>query len=450
MAVSGARGGADILVCPTEEPFAPPQTKVAPGIAGWEVDFDDHNSHYKSPFIATIRLMLSPTWNQPYPSQRSPVMAANVVATSQPLAVQAGMSILRAGGNAVDAAVAMASTMAVVEPMSNGLGADCFALIWHEGKLHGLNASGRAPRAMTPDRFGNKRIMPANGWDPVTVPGAVSGWVALAAKFGTMPLTRLLEPAIAYASDGFPVGPLTAGMWAGLPKKFREFKDLLQVFAPGGRTPAAGERFANPDAARSLKLIAESKGEAYYKGELAKKFVAHAQATGGLFTAEDLATHSADWVEPISVDYHGYRVHEIPPNGQGLAALQALAILQSRDIRKLSPDCPDVQHLGIEAMKLAFADAHRYIADPKFMDITPAELLDPAYIAKRAAMLDPERAGDPKWGKPKEGGTILLCAADAKGTMVAYIQSNYQGFGSGILIPGHWNPSAKSRRVLHA
>ena len=386
--------------------------------------------------LDTLRSCSPPPGFNPIPPSGSPVMARNIVATSQPLAVQAGLSILRAGGNAVDAAIATATTMAIVEPMSNGLGADCFALIWREGKLHGLNASGRAPAAMSADRFGGKRVMPVSGWDAVTVPGAVSGWVALAAKFGSMPLGRLMEPAIAYAADGFPVAPLTAGMWATLPKKFRGFDDLLNVFAPGGRTPAAGERFANPDAARSLRLIAESKGEAYYKGELARKFVAHAKATGGLFTLEDLASHAADWVEPISVDYHGYRVHEIPPNGQGLAALQALAMLAAHDIRKLSPDCPDVQHLGIEAMKLAFADAHRYIADPKFMDVTPGQLLDPAYLASRAAMIDPSRAGDPNFGKPKDGGTILLCTADANGMMVAYIQSNYQGFGSGILIPG--------------
>ena len=274
------------------------------------------------------------------------------------------------------------------------------------------------------------------GWGPVTVPGAVSGWVALSKRFGKLPFAKLMEPAIHYAKDGFPVAPLTASRWTGVASHFREFPEFLRVFAPEGHTPRPGEIFANADAGRSLQLIADSKGEAYYRGELAQKFVAHAAATGGLFTADDLASHTADWVEPISVEYHGYRVHEIPPNGQGLAALQALAILQSRDIRQLEPDCPDVQHLGIEAMKLAFADAHQHIADPKYMTVTVEQLLDPKYIAKRAALVDMEHAGDPKAGTPKDGGTILLTAADAGGTMVTLIQSNYQGFGSGIVIPG--------------
>ncbi len=375
-------------------------------------------------------------WNQPYPSQRSPVLAKNIVTTSQPLAAAAGLDILRAGGNAVDAAVATAAVMAIVEPGSNGLGADNFAMVWHEGKLYGLNASGRAPKAATADSFGNRPTMPALGWAAVTVPGAVSGWVALSKRFGKLPFARLLEPAIHYATDGFPVAPLTASHWTGAKTHFREFPEFEKLFAPGGRTPEAGEIFANPDAGRSLKLIAESQGEAYYRGDLARKFVAHAKASGGLFSAEDLASHTADWVEPISVDYHGARVHEIPPNGQGLAALQALAILQQRDIRPLAADCPDVQHLGIEAMKLAFADAHQFIADPASMTVTAEQLLDPRYIAKRAALIAPDRAGDPQAGEPKDGGTILLAAADAAGTMVTLIQSNYQGFGSGIVIPG--------------
>jgi len=363
-------------------------------------------------------------------------MARNIVSTSQPLAAQAGLEVLRAGGNAVDAAVATAAAMAVIEPVCNGLGADNFALVWHEGKLYGLNGSGRAPRAMTIEHFAGKHQMPQLGWDPVTVPGAVSGWVALSRRFGKLPFTRLLEPAIQYASEGFPVAPLTAGMWAAAPRRYHDFPDFLHTYAPNGHTPRPGDLFANPDLARSLRLVADSYGDAYYRGELAQKFAAHAKATGGLFTLEDLAGHRADWVEPISVDYHGYRLHEIPPNGQGLAALQALAILQHRDVRSLEPDCPDVLHFGIESMKLAFADAHRYIADPKYMDVSVEQLLDPAYIRKRAALIDPEHAGDPKAGEPKYGGTILLTAADANGTMVSLIQSNYQGFGSGILIPG--------------
>src|SRR5579884_1293043 len=375
-------------------------------------------------------------WNLPYPSQRQPVLASNIVATSQPLAAQAGLAVMRGGGNAVDAAVATASCMAVMEPCNNGLGADTFALVWQEGKLYVLNGSGRAPRAMTPEHFASHKQIPFLGWDPVTVPGAVSAWVALAKRFGTIPFTKLLEPAIHYAGDGFPVAPLTAGMWSGAVKRFHDYPDFGKVYLPGGRAPAAGERFRNPDVARSLKLIAESQGEAYYRGEIADKFVDHAKVTGGLFTKEDLASHTADWVEPISTEYRGYRVHEIPPNGQGLAALMALGILSNHAIDRLEPDCPDVLHVGIEAMKLAFADAHRYIADPKYMDIDVARLLDRKYLKQRSDLIDPERAGDPNFGTPKPGGTILLTAADARGTMVALIQSNYMGFGSGIVIPG--------------
>lgn len=405
-------------------------------------------------------------WNTSYPSQRQPVMAANMVATSQPLAAQTGLHILRQGGNAVDAAIATAAVMAVTEPCSNGLGADNFALVWHEGKLHGLNASGRAPKAMTIEHFGGKKLMPTRGWDAVTVPGAVSGWVALSKKFGKLPFARLLEPAIHYASDGFPVAPLTSGFWAKSIPLFGHDPEFRKTFLPGGHAPKVGEKFRNPNQARSLQLIADSEGEAYYRGELAHKFVAHAQSTGGLFTLDDLASHTADWVDPISIEYHGVRVHEIPPNGQGLAVLQALAILQERDIRPLEPDCPDVLHLQIEALKLAFADAHRYIADPKYMDVTVEQLLDPQYIKQRAALIDPDRAGDPKAGTPKPGGTILLTAADAAGNMVTLIQSNYQGFGSGIVIPntgihlqnrgacfvltpGHPNQIAGGKRPYH-
>ena len=375
-------------------------------------------------------------WNLPYPSQRQPVLAANVVATSQPLAAQAGLNVLHDGGNAMDAAVATAAMMAVTEPCNNGLGADTFALVWSGGKLHGLNGSGRAPLAMSAERLAGRKQVPLLGWEPVTVPGAVSAWVALSKKFGKLPFTRLLEPAIHYAAEGFPVAPLTAGMWAGAVKRFVDYPDFCKTFLPNGRSPAPGEKFVNPDQARSLRLIADSQGEAYYHGEIAQKFVAHARSTGGLFSAEDLSSHSADWVEPISIDYHGYRINEIPPNGQGLTVLLALGILEQRDIRKLEPDCPDVLHLQIEAIKLAFADAHRYIADPRYMDVKADQLLDPAYLKGRAALIDPDRAGDPRAGTPKPGGTILITTADVAGNMVALIQSNYMGFGSGIVIPG--------------
>jgi gamma-glutamyltranspeptidase/glutathione hydrolase len=255
-------------------------------------------------------------------------------------------------------------------------------------------------------------------------------------------------------------------MWAKSEALFGNNPEFARVFLPGGRAPLPGQRFVNTALARSLHRVADSVGEDYYHGEIARQIVDHAKATGGLFTLADLASHSADWVDPISVDYHGFRIHEIPPNGQGLAALQALAILEQRDIRNLEPDCPDVLHFGIESMKLAFADAHQHIADPAYMRVKVEDLLAPDYIRRRAALIVPEKAGDPNFGTPKPGGTILLTAADANGTMVTLIQSNYQGFGSGIVIPntgihlqnrgacfvltpGHVNQIAGGKRPYH-
>jgi gamma-glutamyltranspeptidase/glutathione hydrolase len=375
-------------------------------------------------------------WKFPYPSQRMPVLAGNVVATSHPLAAQAGLQMLREGGTAADAAVATAAAMAVLEPVSNGLGSDAFCLIWHEGKLHGLNASGRAPKAMTPEKFAGLKEMPKLGWDPVTVPGAVSAWAAVSKKVGKLPFEKLLEPATNYADKGYFVTPHTADGWVVAVKKYKDFPDFGKTFLPGGRSPKPGERFANPDQARTLRRIAETKGEAFYRGDVAERIAAAAKAGGGLMTTADLRAHTADWVEPISTDYRGLRLHEIPPNGQGLAALMALGILRHRNIGDLEPDCPDVLHLQIEAMKLAFADAHRYIADPAAMDIDVKRLLDPAYLAERAKLIDPMIAKDPAYGSPKPGGTILLVAADSSGMMVSFIQSNYEGFGSGIVVPG--------------
>jgi gamma-glutamyltranspeptidase/glutathione hydrolase len=376
------------------------------------------------------------TWTLPYPSQRSPVLARTCVATTQPLAAQAGIHMLRQGGNAVDAAIATAACMPVLEPINNALGSDNFALVWDGKKLHGLNGSGRAPRALTPARFEGLKKMPELGWDPVTVPGAVSGWAALSKKFGKLPFEKLLEPAIEYAERGFHVAPRTAAGWGVSVKRFKDFPEWQRVFAPKGRAPEPGEHFSNPDLGKSLRRVAETKGEAFYRGDLAEKIAAHAKAGGGLMTTEDLASHSADWVEPLSIDYRGYRLHEIPPNGQGMTVLMALGILRQREIGSLECDCPDVQHLQIEAMKLAFADAKRYIADPAAMEIKPQALLDDAYLAGRAKLIDPSKAQDFPNGTPTRGGTILLTTADSSGMMVTLIQSNYLGFGSGIVVPG--------------
>ncbi|MBV9865330.1 MAG: gamma-glutamyltransferase family protein [Abitibacteriaceae bacterium] len=365
-----------------------------------------------------------------------PVLAQNVVATSQPLAAQAGLRMLLRGGNAVDAALATAITLTVVEPTSNGIGSDAFALVWDGDYLHGLNASGHSPAAWSPEVFAGLATMPLTGWNAVTVPGAVSAWSALSQRFGQLPFPDLFEPAIEYARNGFLVSPITATSWQQQAKVFQQFPEFVAAFMPGGRAPQVGEKFAFPDQAKTLELIATTGGEAFYRGELATKIVAHAQANGGLMTREDLAAHEPAWVEPIAQSYRDYALYEIPPNGQGLAALLMLGILQQWPMADYPVDSAASLHLQIEAMKLALADAHRYIADTRNMDMTVSHLLDPDYLAQRAALIDMKQAQQPSFGVPQRGGTVLLSAADARGMMVSFIQSNYHGFGSGIVVPG--------------
>jgi gamma-glutamyltranspeptidase/glutathione hydrolase len=375
-------------------------------------------------------------WTFPYPSQRMPVLARNVVATSQPLAAQAGLQMLREGGNAADAAVATAMAMTVLEPTTNGIGSDAFALAWFDGKLHGLNGSGRSPKSLAASRFAGLKDMPRQGWNPVMVPGAVSAWMELSHRFGKLPFGKLCDPAIEYASKGFPVAPLTAALWARAANKYKDFPEWGRTFLKDGKPPEAGEIFKMPDHARTLEQIAASGGEAFYRGDLAQQIAAQAKNDGAAMTLEDLASHRADWVEPIAMDYHGHRLHEIPPNGQGIVALMALGILRSFDFSSLQPDCPDVIHLQIEAMKLAFADAHAHVADPVHMKVSVEGLLDPAYLQTRAKLIKADQAQDFNHGQPKKGGTILLCAADASGGMVSFIQSQYEGFGCGVVISG--------------
>jgi gamma-glutamyltranspeptidase/glutathione hydrolase len=403
-----------------------------------------------SSFVLSGEPMNAFDWQFPYPSKRMPVLARNVVAASQPLAAQAGLRMLLAGGNAVDAAVAAAIALTVVEPTSNGIGSDAFAIVWDGGParkgagLHGLNASGRSPAAWTREHFEtgrqeclpHLRTMPVRGWDAVTVPGAVSAWVELSTRFGKLPFAELFAPAIDYARGGFLVSPVTAAAWKSAASILKDFPDFARDFMPGGRAPIAGERFVFEDQARTLERIAATKGEAFYRGDLAERIAAHAKATGGLMTADDLASHRADWVEPISVDYRGCRLHEIPPNGQGLAALMALGILSNFHLKDFPVDSADSLHLQIEAMKLAFADVHRCVSDPATMDCAVADLLDFRYLARRSKHILPKKAGKPAHGAPREGGTVYLAAADASGMMVSFIQSNYMGFGSGIVVPG--------------
>jgi gamma-glutamyltranspeptidase/glutathione hydrolase len=379
-------------------------------------------------------------WSLPYPSQRQPVLGSAAVATSQPLAAQAGLEMLRRGGTAADAAVATAAAMTVLEPTTNGIGGDGFALVWDGTRVHGLNASGRAPAALSPDRFAGQKGMPRRGWDPVNVPGAVSGWVALWRKFGTLPFAEVLQPAIRYAEEGYLVAPQTAGLWQRAFPRLSSFAEWKRVFSIDGRAPKAGERIRFPDHAATLRDIAATEGESFYRGAIARTIAAAAAADGGLMAESDLASHTADWVEPLSVAHQGrggaVRMHQIPPNGQGIVALIALSILRSRDILSLEVDCPDAQHLAIEAIKLGFRVAHREVADPRFMRLPASELLGDARIAELAAMLDPSKAQDFQHGPPNPGGTILLCAADAQGRMASLIQSNYEGWGSGIVVPG--------------
>ena len=371
-----------------------------------------------------------------YPTLRSPMMARNVVATSQPLAAQAGLRMLLAGGNAVDAALAAAITLTVVEPTSNGIGGDAFAIV-HDGKeLHGLNASGRSPQALDTRRFEGMDSMPLRGWDSVTVPGAVSAWVELSRSFGRLPFERLFEPAVHYAAEGFQVGPVTARAWSRAATVFKEFEEFGRVFLPEGRTPRPGELFRNPDQAATLAEIAGTDGASFYEGDLAAKIVAAARAEGAVMSEGDLANQRADWVGTVSTSYRGHELHEIPPNGQGIAALMALGILRQFDLPGTPVDSADSLHLQVEAMKLAFADCYRYVADPAHMEVAAAELLADDYLAGRAKLIDPRRASDPGHGVPGRGGTVYLTAADDDGMMVSFIQSNYHGFGSGVVIPG--------------
>ena len=378
-------------------------------------------------------------WTNPYPTVRSPVMARNVVATSQPLGAMAGLRMLLAGGNAVDAAIATAAAMTIVEPVSNGLGSDNFAIVWDGQQLHGLNASGGAPAAWTPEYFARKHgeKNPQRGWDSVSVPGAVAGWVALSKRFGKLPFAQLLEPAIELAQRGYGVGVITADKWQRQVPGLREQPGFADTFMPRGRAPLPGERFVFAEAARTLRLIADSHGDAFYRGEVAEMLAEHAAAHGGAMTVADLAGYAPEWVTPIQKSFAGHTVHEIPPNGQGIAALMAMGMLEHTAFCDHAVDSLQSQHLQIEAMKIAFADTYRWVADERHMtEVTTADLLSDAYLSQRAKLIDPQRAGDFSPGQPPRGGTIYLSTADESGMMVSLIQSNYMGFGSGVVVPG--------------
>lgn len=379
----------------------------------------------------------------PYPARRNVVYGRRgMVATSQPLAAEAGLEILKKGGNAIDAAIAAAACLTVVEPTSNGIGSDCFAIIYTNGELHGLNGSGCAPESLSIEalrKAGHKgEKMPEVGMAPVTVPGTPGAWAELSRKFGKLSLKEVLAPAIEYAERGFPLSPTLAKNWE---KAFREYKEKLKgdefqpwfdTFAPKGRAPKAGEMWASPDHARTLRLIAETDARAFYEGELADEIDAFFRKYGGYLRKEDLMSYRPEWVKPIHIHYRGYDVWEIPPNGSGIVALQALNILKGFEFAE--KDCADTYHKQIEAMKLAYADGMTYVADPSKMTVSVSALLSEEYAKERRSLIGDE-ALEPKPGQPPQGGTVYIAAADGDGNMISFIQSNYMGFGSGIVVP---------------
>ena len=379
-------------------------------------------------------------YDNPYSTTRLPLFARNVVSTSHPLGAQAGLRMLLKGGNAVDAAIAAAAAMTIVEPVSNGLGSDAFALIWDGKELHGLNASGSAPQSWTPDYFSKKygadaQTPPKRGMDSVSIPGAVASWVAMSERFGKLPFADLMEPAFEIAERGYLLPPVVQQKWAAATEELKGQPGFAQSFLPWGRAPNVGELFQFKAAGKALRAIAQSKGTAYYGGEIAHAIEKFSAQNGGSITARDFENYKPEWVQPIAKDYRGYTLHEIPPNGQGIAALIALGILDKFDVAGLPVDGVDSQHLQIEAMKLAFADVYKYVAEPSAMAVSVDQMLDDAYLASRAKLIDMKKAQDFGAGNPVKGGTIYLTAADEDGMMVSFIQSNYMGFGSGCVEP---------------
>ncbi|BAY33316.1 gamma-glutamyltransferase [Nostoc carneum NIES-2107] len=374
--------------------------------------------------------------NYPYPSTRRVIMGSRgAITASQPLATLAGMEMLWAGGSAVDAAIASAIALTVVEPTANGIGADAFALVW-DGKLHGLNGSGKSPRKLTLEQFAGLNAVPKYDWRAVTVPGAVSAWRTLWERWGKLPFENLFAPAIRYAEEGFPVSPMVSLAWKRLEQNYlslvgKEFDFFKQVFFPNNRAPNAGEIWHSPAHAQTLREIAATGGESFYRGDIAQRIADFAADTGGYLTKDDLASHHAEWVAPISTNYRDFTVWEIPPNTQGIATLIALNILSGFELSRYQRESAESYHLQIEAMKLAFADVYKYIADKPFLKLPTEHLLSLDYAAQRRALIAEQAIALAQPGLPK-GGTVYLAAADGE-LMVSFIQSNFTGFGSGIL-----------------
>lgn len=393
----------------------------------------------------------------PHRAGRSVVMATRgMVATSHPLAAEIGLDVLKAGGNAVDAAIAVNAALGLVEPMSCGIGGDLYALVWEAktGKLHGLNGSGRSPGKATRAWFADKGYseIPIVGPLSWSVPGCVDGWAELHRRFGKAPWPRLLEPSIRYAEDGFAVTEVIAGFWQGAEARLAETPDAARTYLKDGQAPRAGMVFKNPYLAQSYRLIADKGRDAFYKGPIAQEIVAFSDQVGGLFALKDFADHTSTWVDPVRTSYRGVDIWQIPPPGQGIAVLQMLNILEGYDLKKLGPQSPDFWHLLIEAKKLAFADRARYYADPAFASVPTAELITKPYAQKRRELIRMEQAlrhiepGDPKLG---QSDTVYLCVVDKDKNCVSLIQSNYMGFGSG-LVPGKVGFALQNRGTLLA
>jgi gamma-glutamyltranspeptidase/glutathione hydrolase len=406
------------------------------------------------------------SWKDPSSPHEDLVYGENIIATSEPHATKAGIDAFHNGGNAVDAALAAAITLTVTEPCSNGIGGDGFAIVAQKGELYGLNASGKSPDSWNRDYFNKYESMPEKGWDSVTTPGAVSQWVALNDRFGKLPFLNLFQSAIQHARHGFPLGAQVAESFQAAKETFADYPEFLRTWLPEGFDPIEGAVFKNPAQADTLEEISVTKGESFYHGKLSQKIVGHSESTGGWLSAEDLATHQPLWVDPVSIDYRDCTVHEIPPNGQGLVALIALGILNHFPLDKWDPGSPDSIHAKIEAIKIGFAEAFQHVCDPEFWNDASYGVLEPAYLETRAKSISMTTASVPEATVFKDHGTVYLSAADKDGTMVSYIQSNYMGFGSGIVVPdtgislqnrghgfnltqGHPNEVAGGKRPFH-
>jgi gamma-glutamyltranspeptidase/glutathione hydrolase len=389
-----------------------------------------------------LNLLPSPVLAQDRSYGRSMVINdRGIVATSHTLASQAGAQILAHGGSAIDAAIAANAVLGVTEPMMNGVGGDLFLIYWDAktGKLYGLNSSGWAPRGLSIEYLKQKGIfqMPQAGIDSVTVPGAVEGWSKAHARFGKLPWKDLFTPAIYYAEHGYPVPELIHGFWEGEEQVLKQTPEAERIYLPGGKVPEIGEMFSNPDLGTTLRLIADGGRDAFYRGEIAQSIIATSTELGGTMESDDLAEFSAEWVEPISIDYHGWKIYELPPNGQGMAALEMLNIMSTLQPDTAGPLAPMELHNRIEAMKLAYSDLYRYNADPRFAKVPVKGLLAPDYAKQRASRIDPAKANcTPASGSPARSDTTYLAAVDKDGNIASLIQSNYDAFGSGVAVKG--------------